>query len=256
MATGRVGSVTGASRAPPVGHDGAVGDRAATFMFVHGAWHGSWCWEPVRRILETGGIATAAVDNPSVAQIGSDLHADADHLCDAIDAIDGPVVLVGHSYGGAVISDAGTHPNVDQLVYLTAFALDEGESVMQNALVGGEDMRLAEALQFDGDAITVDAARTVEFFFHDCAPAVAADAVARLRPMSMAAMAGTSRAAAWRTKPVSYVVCTDDRAIPVALQRSCAARLDGEIVEMPTSHSPFLSRPEELARLLARHAAG
>jgi pimeloyl-ACP methyl ester carboxylesterase len=226
----------------------------ATIMLVHGAWHGSWCWEPVRRLLEADGIATAAVDNPSVTKPGSDLAADGDNLRAALDAIDGPVVLVGHSYGGAVITDAGAHPNVERLVYLTAFALDAGESVMANELVGGADMKLAEALQFDGEVITVEPARVVEFFYHDCPVETAADATARLRPMSFAAMAGVTREVAWRQKPATYVVCTDDRAIPVPLQRSCAARI-GDAVELPTSHSPFLSRPDDLARLLAGYAA-
>ena len=138
------------------------------------------------------GIATAAVDNPSVTTPGSDLHADGDNLRAALDAIDGPVVLVGHSYGGAVISDAGAHPNVEHLVYLTAFALDAGESVMQNdAHAAARTSKLAR-----GDAVrrrhasTVDPARVVEFFYHDCTPEVAAAAAAQLRPMSMAAMAG------------------------------------------------------------------
>ncbi len=218
-------------------------------MLVHGAWHGSWCWDAVRERLHAGGIATAAVDNPSVTKPGSDLAADGDNLRAALDAIDGPVVLVGHSYGGAVISDAGTHPNVERLVYLTAFALEVGESVMENDLHGGQGTKLAEALTFDGGLVDVVPERVVEFFYHDCTPPVAAAAAAQLKPMSMAAMAGTSRAAAWRDTPASYVVCTDDRAISVSLQRACAARVD-DVVEMPTSHSPFLSRPDDLAKLL------
>ena len=231
-----------------------MSDARPTIMLVHGAWHGSWCWAPVRKALDANGIATAVVDNPSVAKPGSGLHADSDNLRAALDALDGPVVLVGHSYGGAVISDAGTHPNVQRLVYLTAFPLDAGESAMENGLTGGGDMKLPEALEFDGDMITVEPARVVELFFHDCAPDVAAAAAARLRPMSIAAMAGMARAAAWREKPASYIVCTDDRALPVALQYSAAARV-GEVFEMPTSHSPFLSQPDDLARLLAGFTA-
>jgi pimeloyl-ACP methyl ester carboxylesterase len=227
-----------------------VGDRAATIMLVHGAWHGRWCWDPVRQLLHEGGIATAAVDNPSVTRPGSDLHADGDNLRTALDAISGPIVLVGHSYGGAVITDAGTHPNVEHLVYLTAFPLDTGESVMENDLHGGEEMKLGESLRFDGDVVSVDPARAVEFFFHDCAPDVADAAAARLEPMSLAAMRSVTRGVAWRDVPSTYVVCTDDRALPVALQRSCAARI-GEVVELPTSHSPFLSRPDDVARMLA-----
>lgn len=230
-----------------------MADRA-TIMLVHGAWHGSWCWEAVVPLLHDMEIATAVVDNPSVTQAGSDLAADSDNVRAALDAVDGPVVLVGHSYGGAVITEAGTHPNVERLVYLTAFALDVGESVMQNELGGGEDIELGAALQFDGDVINVEPARVVEFFYHDCTPEVAAAASARLRPMSIAAMAGTARVAAWREKPSTYVLCTDDRAIPVALQRSCAQRT-GAVVELATSHSPFLSRPDALVDVLAGFVA-
>ena len=227
-----------------------MSNDAATILLVHGAWHGDWCWDAVVECLHADGVATAVVDNPSVATPGSDLHADGDNVRAALDAIIGPVVLVGHSYGGAVITDAGAHPNVSRLVYLTAFALDEGESVIANVLTGGEEMKLGEAMHFDGDVVSVDPSRVVEFFFHDCPPDVAQAALARLRPMSMAAMAGVPRAVAWREKPSTYIVCTDDRALPVALQRSCAARVD-DVVEMPTSHSPFLSRPADLARVLA-----
>jgi len=226
---------------------------SATIMFVHGAWHGSWCWDTVRSRLDAEGIATAAVENPSVANAPSDLHADGDNLRRALDAIGRPVLLVGHSYGGAVITDAGAHPAVRRLVYLTAFALDAGESVVENGLTGGEDMQLAGALQFEGDVITVEPKSVTDFFYHDCAPDVAAAAGAQLRPMSLAAMGGVPRAVAWRERPSTYVVCTDDRAIPVALQQSCAARI-GDVVELPTSHSPFLSRPDDLARLLAELA--
>jgi pimeloyl-ACP methyl ester carboxylesterase len=230
-----------------------MGDPA-TVMLVHGAWHGSWCWDAVRAELAGAGVPSAAVDNPSVTHPGSDLPADGDNLRRSLDAIDGPVVLVGHSYGGAVISDAGAHPNVEHLVYLTALVLDSGESASVNGLTGGEGSALVDAMVFDDGMLTVEAERIVELFFHDCAPDVATGAAARLLPMTMAAMTAGSRAAAWRERPSTYVVCTDDRALPVPLQRSCAERV-GTVVEMPTSHSPFLSRPDELARMLAALAA-
>jgi pimeloyl-ACP methyl ester carboxylesterase len=230
-----------------------MGD-AATVVLVHGAWHGSWCWTAVCAGLDAEGIANVAIDNPSVTKPGSDLSADGDHLRLALDAIEGPIVLVGHSYGGAVITDAGTHPSVARLVYLTAFALDAGESAASNELSGGEDVKLGEAMLFDGEMVSFDPERAVEFFFHDCPPHVAAAAVARLRPMSFAALTGVTRHVGWREKPSTYIVCSDDRALPVALQRSSAARVD-DILELPTSHSPFLSRPDELARMLAALAS-
>ena len=227
----------------------------ATVMLVHGAWHGSWCWDDVRAHLRDAGIASAVVDNPSVTAPGSDLSADVDNVLAALDATTGPVVLVGHSYGGAVVSEAAAHPSVVHTVFLAAFPLEAGESVMANALAGGEDVDLAEALVFDGDSVSVDPARAVHFFFHDCTDVAAEAARSRLRPMSVAAMAGTARSPRWREKPSTYVVCTDDRALPLALQRSCAARVD-RVVDIPASHSPFLSRPADVAQIIVGIVAG
>lgn len=225
-------------------------EEQPTIVLVHGAWHGAWCWDDVRARMRDAGIATVAVDNPSVTKPGSDLRADVDHVLAAIDAVGGPVVLVGHSYGGAVVSDAAAHPDVVHTVFLTSFPLEVGESVSVNALAGGEHMDLPALLVFDGDSVSVDSARAGDLFFHDCDEAVAAAACARLLPMSLAAMTGTAETAAWRQKPSTYVVCTDDHALPVALQRSGAARVD-RVIDLDASHSPFLSRPHDLARILA-----
>lgn len=222
---------------------------AATVVLVHGAWHGAWCWERVVSLLDAAGVASVAVDLPSVNGSAVELSDDADHVRAAIDRVDGPVVLVGHSYGGAVVTDAGAHPAVEHVVYLSAFALDDGESVIANELEGGEGMRLIEALAFDDDVIRVAPDRATEFFFHDCEPDVAADAVARLRPHAAATFSGVPRAIAWKEKPATYAICTDDAAVPYALQCSIAKRCDGA-VEWPASHSPFLSRPDLVADLL------
>jgi pimeloyl-ACP methyl ester carboxylesterase len=112
---------------------------------------------------------------------------------------------------------------------------------------------LGSAMLFDGECVVVDPTRATDLFFHDCELAVAEAATARLRPQSRAAFGGIPRNVAWREKPSTYIVCTDDRAVPVGLQRASAARVD-QVLEMPTSHSPFLSRPEELARMLAELA--
>jgi pimeloyl-ACP methyl ester carboxylesterase len=224
----------------------------ATVVLVHGAWHGSWCWDPVVRRLDAAGVPVATVDNPSVASANASLHDDGDNVRRVLDSIEGPVVLVGHSYGGAVITDAGSHDAVRQLVYLTAFVIDEGESVTQNDLSGGEEGNLGEALRIDdaGETATFDPDRSVEFFYHDC-PSDAADAAADLlRPQSLAAFAGVPRSIAWRQKPAVFVLCRDDRALPVPLQMSMAARVGGATYELAASHSPFLSQPDALADLL------
>jgi pimeloyl-ACP methyl ester carboxylesterase len=223
---------------------------AATIVFVHGAWHGGWCWDAVRSQLDATGVASVTVDLPSVRRADATLTDDGDEVRRVLDAIDDDIVLVGHSYGGAVVTDAGVHPRVTQLVYLTAFALDDGESVNRNALEGGETMTLGDALVVAGDGtVTVDPERAIDFFFHDCAPHVAASAVAQLRPMSLNAMGGMPRAVAWRERPAMYVVCTDDHALPVALQESSARRV-GASVDIATSHSPFLSAPGTVVDLL------
>jgi len=201
-------------------------------------------------LLDAAAVPLILVDLPSVSHDNATLHDDADYVRGALDSLDGDAVLLGHSYGGAVISAAGVHPHVAHLVYLCAFVLDVGESVQKNSLTGGDGPSdLGAALVFGDGVLTVDPDHAGAAFYNDCAPDVAAAAIARLRPESLAALAGEVDAAAWRDKPATYVVCTEDRALPVALQRSNAARV-GESVDWPTSHSPFLSRPELVADLL------
>ena len=216
------------------------GPMSRTVVLVHGAWHGAWCWEQVLPLLDAASVPIVAVDLPSVSHASATLHDDADYVRGALDSITGDAVLVGHSYGGAVISEAGVHPAVAHLVYLTAFALEVGESPAENALTGGDGPSdLVAAIDFGDGVLTIDPERAVAAFYHDCTPEIASAAVERLRPQSLLALGGKVDAAAWREKPATYVVCTDDRALPVALQRSNAARI-GNSIDWPTSHSPFL----------------
>ena len=221
----------------------------ATVVLVHGAWHGAWCWDLVVSRLDDAGVPNVAVDNPSVLLLSSTLHDDADNVQLVLDEIDGPVVLVGHSYGGAVVTDAGMHDAVAHLVYIAAFALDGDESCMENALLGDVGLDLISAFKIDDGVISLDPDGARAAFYHDCPDDVAAASVGLLRPQSLNAMAGVPRSIAWRAKPSTYVVCTDDRALPAEMQRSAAARA-GTVVDMAASHSPFLSRPELVAVLL------
>lgn len=224
-------------------------------LLVHGAWHGAWCWERVIPLLDAAGVPVVMVDLPSVSHSNATLHDDSDYVRAALDSIDGETVLVGHSYGGAVISEAGVHANVERLVYLAGFALEIGESAQENTLTGGEGSSdLGTAIRVGDGVLTIDPDHAVAAFYHDCAPDVASAAIERLRPQSLTALGGKVDAAAWREKPSTYVVCTEDRALPAALQRSNAARI-GESVDWPTSHSPFLSRPELVADLLVELSA-
>jgi len=200
--------------------------------------------------LEAAGRRAVTVDLPSVSSPRASLADDVACVRAALDAVDGEVLLVGHSYGGAVVTDAGRHPAVAHIAYLTAFALEPGESASENTLTGGEGATaLTEAITVGDGVLTISPVAAVPAFFHDCAPDIARDAAHRLRPMSLAALTGKVEGAAWHEKPATYALCTDDRAVPVALQRSNAARI-GNTVEWPTSHSPFLSRPDLVAELL------
>jgi pimeloyl-ACP methyl ester carboxylesterase len=230
-------------------------------VLVHGAWHGAWCFDPVLEELRARGVEAVAVDLPGhgddTGPLG-DLHTDAARVREVLDGLDGDCVLLGHSYGGAVITEAGAHPAVRHLVYLCAYLLDEGESCMSVSIREAEalDLRwdegpnLVTGIQTRDDG-TSTIARDVasECFFHDCDPAAAGAALDRLGPQPMVTLADEPRAMAWRERPSTYVVCTDDRAIPEAMQRVMAARAT-DVVDWPTSHSPFLSAPARVADLL------
>jgi len=226
----------------------------ATVVLVHGAWHGAWCWQPVVDRLDAAGVPVRALDLPGHGDDAgplTDLHGHGDAVRAALDAVDGPVVLVGHSFGGAAITDAGTHPAVRHLVYVSAFCIDEHESVMQNDLEGGEDTELAGAISFTDDGmIVVEPERAASAFYADCDPAVVPGLVRRLGPERSAGFGQSPRTVAWRERPSTFVLCTEDRALTPALQRNLAVRCD-TVVELAASHSPFVSMPDEVADLLA-----
>jgi pimeloyl-ACP methyl ester carboxylesterase len=223
----------------------------ATVVLVHGAWHGAWCWDKVVAGLGAKGVKVDAVELP-LTSFADDVHA----TSAAVAAAGGPVVLCGHSYGGAVITEAGDHPAVRRLVYLCAFALDPGEDLTTAA--AGEQLAssdIADAFRFSEDATMVhlepDGARTA--FYLDCDPAEADAALARLRPMAFACFTTPVTKSPRRDRESTYVVCTEDRAIHPELQHALAARCTTS-VEWPTSHSPFVSRPELVVDLLAELA--
>src|SRR5437588_12900158 len=120
-----------------------------TIVLVHGAWHGAWCWDRVVERLEARGREVVAIDLPGHGDDPgplTDLHGDADRVRSVLDRLDGDVLLVGHSYGGAVVTEAGTHPAVRRLVYVAAFCLDDGESCA-HALADDPD---AQAISHEG----------------------------------------------------------------------------------------------------------
>ena len=243
----------------------------ATVVLVHGAWHGAWCWDAVVPLLDAAGVPSVAVDLPghgaSTEPVG-DLYTDADHVRGVLGSIDGPIVLAGHSYGGAVISEAASGvPDVRSLVYLCAIVPDIGETVGAVPVEGlptddrsGEDDgsgELGDLIQVHEDGTTtIDVSGAAPFFYADCPPATAADSLKQLGPQSSASFVQPLRHAAWREIPSTYVVCTEDQVIAVPFQRALASRAGSTVVEWPTSHSPFLSRPDLVAALLTQLAGG
>jgi len=211
-------------------------------VLVHGAWHGASCWDGVVAELGDRGIPTTAVDLP-LAGLAADVAA----ARAAIEAAGAGAVVVGHSYGGLVISEAAAGLPVHRLVYLAAFLAEPGEDML--GLLAGS--KLVDAIVLDEAGVSVDPAVAAEVFYGDADPATAAALVARLRPMAIDAAPASSVAPAWRSIPTTYVVCTGDQALPVPSQRTMAARAD-EVVEWPTDHSPFVTRPGAIADLVAR----
>ncbi|HSO94645.1 MAG TPA: alpha/beta hydrolase [Acidimicrobiia bacterium] len=234
----------------------------ATVVLVHGACHGAWCWDKVVAGLTERGIPCVAVDLPghgdSREPLG-DLAAGAAALRATLDGIDRSVVC-GHSYGGAVITEgAAEHPGVRHLVYITAFALLPGESTMAAATDGSDSdtaTELGQAMAFaDDGTVTFQAPAVVDALYHDCTPADVEFALSRLGPERLDALGGVATRAAWQSIPSTYVVCTEDRGVAPSLQRRLAARTT-TTVDWPTSHSPFLSRPDLVVDLLAGLAEG
>ena len=231
----------------------------ATVVLVHGAWHGAWCWDRVAEQLRADGVPVVAVDLPghgtSDAPLG-DLTVDAAALRGVLDGLDDAVVC-GHSYGGAVISEgAAGHPAVRHLVYIAAIVLDVGESCTASvtAVEPVDASALADGMRAGDDGtVTVDPGAAADALYHDCAPDDVARALSLLDAQRMDSLQTPATRAAWRDIPTTYALCTDDRAVPAGLQRSFAARAS-EVVEWPTSHSPFLSRPELVTALLADRA--
>lgn len=214
-------------------------------LLVHGAFHGAWCWERLRPALDRRGVEHDAVHLPFTTT-DDDVAA----VRQAVDrlAVDGSgVVVTGHSFGGAVISRAaaGPYPGVTGLVYLTAIMTAPGQVVDFSAAPG------MAAIHLDGPQAEFDREAARDAFYHRCTPADAAWAAAQLRPMPSALlMAAPPDEPAWRHLPSTYVVCTDDRILSLAAQSAMAVNATAS-VSIDSDHSPFLSCPVELARILA-----
>jgi pimeloyl-ACP methyl ester carboxylesterase len=220
-------------------------------VLVHGAWADGNSWAKVIPLLEKRGLHVVAVQNP-LSSLADDVAA----AKRAIDAQDGPVVLVGHSYGGAVITEAGSNPKVVRLVYVAAFAPDTGESVGSTAKdfapppVGAEVKPIADGyLILTRKGVLEDFAQDLSFVEKQVLAATQA-------PTSGSVFAAPMGDAAWRHKPTWYVVAENDRMINPDYERFAAKRMGAKTLALPTSHVPMLAKPSEVAAFIAEAAAG
>ncbi len=236
-------------------------DQSPLVLLIHGAWHGAWCWAPLQAQLDERGIASMAIDLPghgaSLLPLG-DLHGDAAHVADVVSALDRRVILVGHSYGGAVITEAAVASEwVAHLVYLTAFALDTGESVL--SLLGSLPLApvglSAAMVPRDDGTIVLQPDLCPEALYGKCSPGAVAAAIARLCPQPAATFTQKVTGSPRDTIGSTYVCCELDDAISITHQRAMAARCD-TVVSLATDHSPFTSMPDATADILAGVLAG
>lgn len=227
-----------------------MADRPAVLL-VHGAWHNSGCWDKVRGILEARGRTVSTVDLPTVHDEGKaalGLYDDARAVRAAVESVGGPVVVVAHSYGGVPVTQgAAGLPGVVHIVYIAAFALDEGES-----LLGGVGGVPPSWWNVQGELATAGVpGQAPEFLFYNDLPGDAAQAAAaQLKAQAVKAYSDPVTAVAWRTVPTTYLVTGQDNVFPAAAQEALAARAGSAVVRIGTSHSPFLSQPEETAGVI------
>ncbi len=222
----------------------------ANIVLVHGGFVDGSGWRPLYDLLTADGYHVAVVQNPTLS-----LQGDADAARLIIGAKDGPVVLVGHSYGGAVISEAGTHPNVAALVYVCAFAPDKGESV--NTLISGfpADGPQPPILPPTDGFLFLDRDKFHASFAADVPSDVAAFMADSQVPWGVNALGGQVTDPAWRSKPSWYLVTTEDHMIPPSAQRTMSQRTGATVVEVAASHSVYVSQPRATADLIEQAAA-
>ncbi|SHN43142.1 alpha/beta fold hydrolase [Cryptosporangium aurantiacum] len=219
-------------------------------VLVHGAWVDGSGWRAVHDLLIADGFAVSVAQNPTVT-----LADDAAAVRRVLDQQTGPTILVGHSYGGAVITEAGTHENVVGLVYVAAFAPDKGESV--NSLIPEPQpgTPVPPILPPADGFLLLDREKFPEAFAADLPADEARFLAASQTPWGLGAIGGVITEAAWRTKPSRYLLTTADRMIPPAGQRAMADRIGARVTEVAASHAVYVSQPASVAALIREATA-
>ena len=220
-------------------------------VLVHGGFVDGSGWEGVYHALKKDGYAVAIVQNPTTS-LADDVAA----TKRVIAAQDGPVVLVGHSYGGAVITEAGTDPKVERLVYIAAFVPDAGESVATLLQGFPPDAPQPPILPPQDGFLLLDKAKFPASFAGDVAAEKAAFMADSQVPWGVDALNGAISEPAWRTKPRWYLLTNADRMIPPAAQRTMSGRAGATVVEIGASHSVYVSQPQPVVSLIETAAKG
>jgi pimeloyl-ACP methyl ester carboxylesterase len=226
-----------------------VGGAATAIVLVHGGFVDGSGWADVYRILKKDGYNVSIVQNPTLT-----LEDDVAVTRRTIAALDGPVVLVGHSYGGVVITEAGNDPKVAALVYIAAFAPDKGESVSALIKDPPPGAPVPPILPPQDGFLFLDRAKFRDSFAADVDAKTAEFMADSQVPWGVGALAGAITEPAWKKKPSWYLLATQDKMIPPAAQKFMSQRAGAKVVEIPGSHAVYVSRPEPVAKLIEQAA--
>src|SRR6202166_4007789 len=224
---------------------------AKNIVLVHGGFVDGAGWEGVYKILKRDGYNVSIVQNPTIS-----LEDDVAVTKRILATQDGPTILVGHSYGGVVITEAGNHPKVSALVYVAAFAPDKGESVGTLIKDPPPGAPVPPILPPQDGFLSLDKAKFPASFAADVHAEKAAFMADSQVPWGMGAISGAISEPAWRTKASWYLVTTEDKMIPPDAQRAMSKRAGSTVVEVKSSHAVYLSQPRAVAHLIEQAATG
>ena len=222
-----------------------------TIVLVHGGFVDGSGWEGVYRILRKDGFAVRIVQNPTLSLAG-----DVAATRQIVNGIEGPVILVGHSYGGVVVTEAGNDAKVVGLVYIAAFAPDKGESVSSLIKNPPPGAPVPPILPPQDGFLFLDRAKFRASFAADVSEEAASFMAESQVPWGVEALTGAITEPAWKTKPSWYLVATEDRMIPPPAQRQMATRAGSSVVEAAGSHAIYVSKPGAVAALITKAAKG
>jgi pimeloyl-ACP methyl ester carboxylesterase len=226
-----------------------IASAVVSVVLVHGGFVDGSGWDGVYKILKKDGYSVSVVQNPTVT-----LEDDVAVTRRVIGSQKGPVILVGHSYGGAVITEAGNDPKVVGLVYVTAFAPDKGESVSTIIKGAPPGAPVPPILPPQDGYLFLDKAKFPASFAADVDPKTAAFMADSQVPWGVGALGGVISEPAWKTKPSWYLVAADDKMIPPPAQRLMSQRAGSTVVEVPGSHAIYVSNPSAVASLIEKAA--